>query len=147
MCFFIESKYHPMRVIFLKSFYGLILILLAVSSSLGQYSYKDQDEFKKYRQAVELYQKNNFPQVVILIDEFLTENHKVYESQFQNIRVHAGLLKAQSALYNEDPDGEELLVTFIDKYQPDPQANEALYNLADFYFRGRKYDLAIKYYN
>ncbi len=147
MCFFIESKYHPMRVIFLKSFYGLILILLAVSSSLGQYSYKDLDEFKKYRQAVELYQKNNFAQVIPLIDEFLSESNRVYHSEFRNIKVHAELLKAQSALYNEEPDGEELLVTFIDQYQPDPQANEALYNLADYYFRERKYDLAIKYYN
>src|SRR5690625_5040825 len=39
-----------------------------------------------------------------------------------------------------------MLVHFIDKYQPDPQANEALYNLADHYFRSRNYDLAIKYY-
>ncbi len=136
-----------MKMTILRILPAFIILLTTVQFSFAQYSYKDQDEFKKYRQAVELYQKNNFPQVVILIDEFLTENHKVYESQFQNIRVHAELLKAQSALYNEDPDGEELLVTFIDKYQPDPQANEALYNLADFYFRGRKYDLAIKYYN
>lgn len=131
----------------LRIFSAFILLLISVQVSFGQYSYKDLDEFKKYRQAVELYQKNNFAQVIILIDEFLTENHKVYESQFKNIKIHAELLKAQSALYNEDPDGEELLVTFIDKYQPDPQANEALYNLADYYFRGRKYDLAIKYYN
>lgn len=136
-----------MRVTFLKSFVALILMMFTVQFSFGQYSYKDQDEFKKYRQAVELYQKNNFAQVIPLIDEFLSENNKIYRSEFRNIKVHAELLKAQSSLYNEDPDGEELLVTFIDKYQPDPQANEALYNLADYYFRGRKYDLAIKYYN
>lgn len=136
-----------MKVTFLKSFVALLLVVLTSTITFAQYSYKDLDEFKKYRQAVELYQKNNFAQVIPLIDEFLSENNRIYESEFHNIRVHAELLKAQSSLYNEDPDGEELLVTFIDKYQPDPQANEALFNLADHYFRGRKYDLAIKYYN
>ncbi|MBY5957094.1 tetratricopeptide repeat protein [Membranicola marinus] len=136
-----------MKVNFLRIFPLLTGLLLIAQSSFGQYSYKDQDEFKKYRQAVELYQKNNFAQVIPVIDEFLEENNKVYQSEFRNIRVHAELLKAQSTLYNEDPDGEEMLVNFIDKYQPDPQANEALYNLADYYFRSRKYDLAIKYYN
>jgi len=136
-----------MKVKFLRIFPILILLAFITPLSYGQYSYKDQDEFKKYRQAVELYQKNNFAQVIPLIDEFLSENNKVYKSEFRNIKVHAELLKAQSTLYNEDPDGEEMLVNFIDKYQPDPQANEALYNLADYYFRSRKYDLAIKYYN
>lgn len=136
-----------MKVNFLRIFPLLIVLLLMTHLSFGQYSYKDQDEFKKYRQAVELYQKNNFAQVIPVIDEFLLENNKVYKSEFRNIKVHAELLKAQSTLYNEDPDGEEMLVSFIDKYQPDPQANEALYNLADYYFRSRKYDLAIKYYD
>jgi len=136
-----------MKVTFLKSFVAFLLVVLTSTITFAQYSYKDLDEFKKYRQALELYQKNNFAQVIPLIDEFLSENNRIYESEFHNIRVHAELLKAQSSLYNEDPDGEELLVTFIDKYQPDPQANEALFNLADHYFRGRKYDLAIKYYN
>ncbi len=131
---------------FLRSIVVLSALMWTVQSSFGQYSYKDLDEFKKYRQALELYQKNNFAQVIPLIDEFLNENQRIYQSEFHNIKVHAELLKAQSSLYNEDPDGEQLLVTFIDKYQPDPQANEALYNLADHYFRGRKYDLAIKYY-
>lgn len=121
--------------------------LFTTTMVFSQYSYKDQDEFVKYRRAVELYQKNAFAQVIPIIDEFLEDSHKIYPSDFRNIRVHAELLKAQSALYNDDPDGEELLVNFIERYQPDPQANEALYNLADYYFRSRKYDLAIKYYN
>ncbi len=136
-----------MKVTFLKIFPILAFLLLITDLSYGQYSYKDQDEFKKYRQAVELYQKNAFAQVIPLIDEFLDENNKVYKSEFRNIKVHAELLKAQSSLYSEDPDGEEMLVNFIDKYQPDPQANEALYNLAEYYFRSRKYDMAIRYFN
>lgn len=136
-----------MKVNFLRIFSLLIIQVFFIQFSFGQYSYKDQDEFKKYRQAVELYQKNNFAQVIPLIDEFLSENNKVYKSDFRNIKVHAELLKAQSVLYSEDPDGEVMLVNFIEKYQPDPQANEALYNLADYYFRSRKYDLAIKYYD
>src|SRR5690625_1441690 len=105
--------------------------------SYGQYSYKDLDEFQKYREALELYNKNAFSQVIPLIDEFLQDNQRIYESDFRNIKIHAELIKAQSALYNDDPDGEAMLVHFIDKYQPDPQANEALYNLADHYFRSQ----------
>lgn len=129
-----------------KKWLFLICFAFTASWSYAQYSYKDLDEFQKYREAVELYNKNAFSQVIPLIDEFLQDNRRIYESDFRNIKIHAELLKAQSALYNDDPDGENLLVGFIDKYQPDPQANEALYNLADHYFRSRKYDLAIKYY-
>src|SRR5690625_3036347 len=120
-----------------KSFLFLILLGFLTSTSYGQYSYKDLDEFQKYREALELYNKNAFSQVIPVIDEFLTNNDRIYESDFRNIKVHAELIRAQSALYNNDPDGEAMLVHFIDKYQPDPQANEALYNLADHYFRSQ----------
>ncbi|GAA5222125.1 tetratricopeptide repeat protein [Membranihabitans marinus] len=115
-------------------------------STYGQYSYKDLDDFKQYRQALEMYNKNAFAQVIPLVNAFLKENKKIYESEFENIRIHAELIRAQSALYSDQPDGEELLVDFIETYQPDPQANEALFNLADHYFRNRKFDQAIKYY-
>lgn len=130
-----------------KNFLILILLGSLTTISYGQYSYKDLDEFQKYREALELYNKNAFSQVIPVIDEFLNNNERIYESDFKNIKVHAELIRAQSALYNNDPDGEAMLVRFIDKYQPDPQANEALYNLADHYFRSRNYDLAIKYYS
>src|SRR5690625_7801233 len=118
-----------------KSFLFLILLGFLTSTSYGQYSYKDLDEFQKYREALELYNKNAFSQVIPVIDEFLTNNDRIYESDFRNIKVHAELIRAQSALYNNDPDGEAMLVHFIEKYQTDPQATSTSDNRTETDFR------------
>src|SRR5690625_6924347 len=87
-----------------KSFLFLILLGFLTSTSYGQYSYKDLDEFQKYREALELYNKNAFSQVIPVIDEFLTINDRLYESDFRNIYVHSYLIRAKSAFYINDKD-------------------------------------------
>jgi tetratricopeptide (TPR) repeat protein len=71
----------------------------------------------------------------------------VSEPEYRQIRIRAELGEAMSAVRAELPDGEKLMLDFIRTHAPSPQANEALIELANFYYNGRKYDKAIEYFN
>ena len=61
------------------------------------------------------------------------------------LRTKAELGYAQTAVRLEQPDGEKLILDFIRNYSPDPIANQALIEIANYYFDSREYDKAIGY--
>ncbi|RME98031.1 MAG: hypothetical protein D6772_09595, partial [Bacteroidetes bacterium] len=69
----------------------------------------------------------------------------VNEPDFELIRTKAELGYAQSAVRLEQPDGEKLILDFIRNYAPDPIANQALVELATYYFNSRDYEKAAEY--
>lgn len=71
----------------------------------------------------------------------------VSEPEYQQVRIRAELGEAMSTVRADLPEGEKLMLDFIRTYSPDPMANEALIELANFYYNGRKYDKAVEYFN
>ncbi|MEM1215768.1 MAG: tetratricopeptide repeat protein, partial [Bacteroidota bacterium] len=61
------------------------------------------------------------------------------------LNTQAELGYAQSAVRLEQPDAEKLILDFIRNNAPDPIANEALIELANYYFDTRDYDKAAQY--
>ncbi len=85
---------------------------------------KAQTEFKK---AIDLLQPINEPESELLLTK-------------------AELNYAKCAVQLNSPDGEKLMLDFIRSYAPDPIANDALVELANYYFNAGKYEKAIEYY-
>ncbi len=67
------------------------------------------------------------------------------EADSDLLRTKAELGFAQSAVRLNQPDGEKLILDFIRNYTPDPIANEALMEIAFYYFDSRDYDRAVEY--
>ncbi len=83
-------------------------------------------------------------------DEFrrvLEKLPPVNEPEYRIIRKKSELYFARCAVRMEQEDGQKLMLDFVRKYRPDPTANEALIELADYYFNSRKYDDAIEFYS
>jgi len=71
----------------------------------------------------------------------------VNEPEAKLLKQKAELLFAKTAVQLEQPEGENLIIEFARKYQPDPIANEALLDIANFYFDSKKYDEAMALFN
>ena len=69
----------------------------------------------------------------------------VNEADSDLLRTKAELGYAQSAVRLGQPDGEKLILDFIRSNSPDPIANQALVEIATYYFDNRDYDKAIEY--
>jgi tetratricopeptide (TPR) repeat protein len=71
----------------------------------------------------------------------------VNESEAKLLKQKAELNFAKCAVNLGQPEGENLIIEFARKNQPDPIANEALLDIANFYFNDKKFDQAMVLYN
>lgn len=62
------------------------------------------------------------------------------------LRTKSELGYAISAVRQDLPDGEKLILDFIRNYAPDPISNQALIEVANYYYNARKYDQAIDFF-
>lgn len=71
----------------------------------------------------------------------------VNEPQADLLVAQAEFNYAKAAVQSETPDGEKLILDFIRKYRPDPIANDALIEIANYYYNAGKYEEAVDYYS
>ncbi|MEL6140947.1 MAG: tetratricopeptide repeat protein, partial [Bacteroidota bacterium] len=70
----------------------------------------------------------------------------VHEPDGELLRTQAELNYAKLAVQLGKPDGEKLILDFVRRYQPNPIANEALLEMANYYFNENKLEQAVEYY-
>ena len=76
----------------------------------------------------------------------LSREAPVNEPEYRIIKKKAELYYARSAVRLEQSDGQKLMLDYVRKYRPDPAANMALLELANFYYNARKYEEAVAFY-
>ena len=79
-------------------------------------------------------------------EEVLTDQTPVNEPEYRIIKTKSELYHARCAVRLDQPDAQKLMLDFVRKNRPDPTANKALLELADYYFNTRKYDEAIEFF-
>ena len=70
----------------------------------------------------------------------------VNEPDAELLRTKAELNYARCAVRLEQPDGEKLILDFVRKYAPNPMSNQALVEVANYYFNARQYEKAAEFY-
>ena len=71
----------------------------------------------------------------------------VNEARAELLMTKAEFNYAKAAVQSDAPDGEKLILDFIRKYRPDPIANDALIEIANYYYNAGKYEQAVDYYS
>ena len=71
----------------------------------------------------------------------------VNEAESDLLKMQAELHYAKSAVRLNLPDGEKLMLDFIRNYSPDPISNQALIELANYYYDQKDYEKAIEYFS
>lgn len=69
------------------------------------------------------------------------------EARAELLRTKAELNYAKCAVRLEHPDGEKLILDFIRNHDPDPLADQATIEVANYYFDAKDYDKAVQYYS
>ena len=95
-----------------------------------------------FKQGVEYYDKglyslarNSFQSVVNLLQP-------ANEPESEQLKKEAILYHAKSVVRLNLPDGEKLILDFARKYEPDPIANKAVLEMANYYFNAKEYERA-----
>lgn len=70
----------------------------------------------------------------------------VHQPEAELLRIKAELNQAKIAVKLGKADGEKLILDFVRRYQPNPVANEALLEIANYYFNDNKLEKAVDYY-
>ncbi|WP_232830181.1 tetratricopeptide repeat protein [Lewinella sp. IMCC34191] len=124
---------------------GLLLFVLSLGLS-AQATTVYTEAWRTYKQAEDHRQKNLLDKAKREYEEVATMLLPVHEPEAELLRVQAELYAAKLAVRLGDSDGEKLILDFVRRYQPDPIANTALLEIANYYFDQNNLSKAIEYY-
>lgn len=120
--------------------FGLVLPLSAQQTAV----YTDANRF--YKQGVDLFEKGVYGKAKQEFEQVIELLQPVNEPQAELLRTKAEFHLAKSAIMLNQPNGEVLIKEFIRKYHPSPITDQALFEMANYYFDSRDYDEALSYF-
>ena len=127
---------------------GLIIALLFVGTFVfGQATAVFTDADRAYNEGIALMEKGVFGKAQRYFNEVINLLRPVNEEQSKTLLTKAEFNFAKCAVLLGMPDSEKLMLEFIRKYSPDPIANSAYIEVANYFFNSGKYEKAIRYYS
>ncbi|MDX1939177.1 MAG: tetratricopeptide repeat protein [Saprospiraceae bacterium] len=130
----------------MKHFALLLGILFGTVPLLSQETTVFTEANAAYKRGMSFYEQGLFAKAQ---SEFKTATDMllpVNEGDSKLLRAKSELYFAKCAIQLDHPDGEKLILDFIRTYSPDPIANQALIDVANYYFNAEDYDKAIDYF-
>ena len=126
---------------------ALAMVLLAVTTiSYAQQTAIYTEANRAYKRGISFYDEGLFGKARVEFEKTLDLLRPVNEEEAKLLTKKAELNYAKCAVQLELPDGEKLILDVIRKYSPDPIANQALIDIANYYYNARDYERAIQYY-
>lgn len=122
------------------------LILIASLHVNGQKTTVYTEAHEDFKRGTGFYDQGLYAQSINEFNKVLQKLRPVNEADADLLRIKAELKLANAAIRLELPDSEKMILDFIRKYSPDPISNQALRDVANYYFDSRQYDKAIEFY-
>ena len=123
------------------------LLIVAFSLGLaGQATTVYTEAWRTFKQAEDHRQKNLLDKAKREYEEVATMLLPVHEPEARLLRIQAELNAAKLAVRLGNSDGEKLILDFVRRYRPDPIANAALLEIANYYFDQNELDKAVEYF-
>ncbi len=120
----------------------LFLFILNINLSFAQKTNYYTDENILFKKALELFNQKDFSNAYQLFDNYINTNKKEYL-----LISDANYYKAVCATELQNKDAEFLLKKFLEIYPESNKINDVLFMLGNLYFKNKKYDHALEYYN
>ena len=125
----------------------VIGLLFAFSHAWSQQTTAFTEANRTLKQGIDLFDKGVYGAAQLAFQQTLDLITPLNEAEFENLKNQAQLYLARCAVRQNLPDGEKIMLDFIRSIAPDPASNEALVELANYYFNAKDYDKAITYYD
>ncbi len=127
------------------------LILLILSFCLqplaAQQTASYNELLSSFEKAQQLFDQGIFAEAAEIYSQILENPIPPAESPYEQIRTRAELGKAQCLVRLNLPEGETLMLDFINRHAPDAIADQALIELANYYYNNKKYEKALTYFS
>jgi tetratricopeptide (TPR) repeat protein len=120
-----------------------LLPLFAVKAQETAFYSEAHEAFKR---GVVLFDQGVYSKARHDFEHALTLLRPVNEPRAELLRTKAELNLARCAVRMEAPDGEKLIRDFVRTHAPNSIANEALIEVANYYFNARQYEKAAEYF-
>ncbi len=146
-----QAFYEVLLLNFTQIFYGMNiklkyliisgLILFIIPFSFAQKTIYYTDNSLLFKKAQELYSKRDFSNAYQLF-----ENYIQLKNKDALLSIDAEYFKAMCAYYLENKDAEMQLLQFVNHYPENTRVNDALFHLANLYYKKKKYDDVLTIY-
>ncbi|MCB0643412.1 MAG: tetratricopeptide repeat protein, partial [Phaeodactylibacter sp.] len=104
------------------------------------------EAYKAFKQGETAFEKGLYGKAQKQYQTALELLRPTNEGESALLQQKAELGFAKSAVRIGQPEGEKLMLDFIREYSPDPISNQALIELANYYYDLKKYDKALEYF-
>jgi TolA-binding protein len=118
-----------------------LVVFLATLTISAQQATIYTNSLAAYNHAVELYQNKAY---LAAQEKFI--NIRLQFDNAYEMKANCDYYIANSAIRLEQPNADELMQQFVDKYPTSSKNNRASIDVADYYFKVGKYALAAKWY-
>lgn len=128
---------------------SIILIAILVWSStrlLAQQSAVYTDAQRAFKEGTEYFEDGLLAKAQRSFQETLDLLLPVQDAKAEMLRTQARLNLAKCGVQLEAKDGESKTLQVIRSLHPDPEYQQALADMGDYYFNNRRYDEALDYY-
>ncbi len=99
-----------------------------------------------FKKGLEFFDLGVYPMAQAEFTKVLNDLKPVNEPEYRIIKKKAELYYARSAVRLDQSDGQKLMLDYVRKYRPDPTANTALFELANYYYNSKKYEDAVAFF-
>ncbi|MEL6805377.1 MAG: tetratricopeptide repeat protein, partial [Bacteroidota bacterium] len=123
-----------------------LLAIFSLQSITAQYTTRFTEADRLFKLAEGHKAQNLLPLAQSEYEEVLELLRPVHQPEAELLRVQSELGIATIAVQLGKPDGEKLILDFVRRYQPDPIANAALLEIANYYFNQNDLDKAEDFY-
>jgi TolA-binding protein len=120
-----------------------MLVALTFSAFLhGQQTDYQQNDESPYRKGVELYQNGKYSAAQDYFDNYLKEHGRENSDLVSNCEFYSSMSAVK--LFNND--AESRILNFLARNPENPLRNEAIFNLAGYFYQRKSYTKALEYY-
>ncbi|MEO1624181.1 MAG: tetratricopeptide repeat protein [Bacteroidota bacterium] len=125
------------------------LLCLSLCSFLGmaQQTTVFTQANEAYKRGMDFYDKGLFALAQKEFKVAVDLLRPVHESESEFLQKNAKLFYAKSAVRQNMPDGEKLILDFAREYEPEPIATNAILEMGNYYFNAKKYDKVIELFS
>lgn len=131
----------------LKKFAPLCLLLLFALPLAAQQTAVFTEANEAYKSGVTLLEQGVYGKARQHFERAHRLLLPVNEPAAELLRTKAELNIARAAVRTQAPDGEKLILEFVRTYAPNPISNQALVEVASYYYNARKYEKAIDFFS
>ncbi|MEM8584024.1 MAG: tetratricopeptide repeat protein [Bacteroidota bacterium] len=123
-----------------------LLAIFSLQSITAQYTTRFTEADRLFKLAEGHKAQNLLPMAQNEYEQVLELLRPVHQPEAELLRIQSELGIATIAVQLGKPDGEKLILDFVRRYQPDPIANAALLEIANYYFNQNDLEKAEDFY-